>query len=47
MLSLFLNMCLCIDIMLTLKNPFYPSKKRMKLYLMFSGLVCVPLCYLT
>jgi hypothetical protein len=47
LLTLFLNMCLCIDLMLTLKNPFEPAKKRMKYYLIGSALICFPLSFCT
>lgn len=47
LLTLFLNMCLCIDLILTLKNPFEPAKRRMKFYLSASALLCVPLAFLT
>ena len=36
MLALLLNISLCIDLLLTLTNPFFPSKRRMKYYLLFS-----------
>ena len=32
-LSLALNFFLCLDIILTMRNPFYPHDRRMKLYL--------------
>ena len=47
LLTLFLNMCLCIDLYLTLKSPFTPAKNRMKLYLGFSAILCIPSTYLT
>lgn len=47
LLTLCLNSCLCIDLMLTLQSPFTPAKKRMKLYLVFSLLLCAPLTWLT
>ena len=31
-IQLCLNACLCIDIYFTFKNPFYPSKRRMRMY---------------
>ena len=31
--SLALNFCLCLDIILTLRNPFYPHERRMKHYI--------------
>ena len=47
LLTLFLNMCLCIDLILTLRNPFYPAKNRMKFYLVPSFLFCLPLAFFT
>ena len=38
-MSLLLNMCLCIDLILTLRNPFYPSKRRVKFYIIFSFII--------
>jgi hypothetical protein len=35
-MTLLLNISLCVDLLLTLTNPFYPSKRRMKFYLLFS-----------
>jgi hypothetical protein len=32
-MSLALNFCLCHDLIKTLKDPFYPGKRRMKFYL--------------
>eukprot|EP00347_Sterkiella_histriomuscorum_P009160 403342290 len=34
-----LNLCLCIDLILTLRNPFYPSKRRVKFYLIGSVII--------
>ena len=31
-----LNMCLCVDLILTLRNPFYPNKRRMKWFVFFA-----------
>lgn len=31
-MSLALNFCLCHDLIKTLKDPFYPGKRRMKWY---------------
>ncbi|CDW72257.1 phosphatidylinositol phosphate kinase [Stylonychia lemnae] len=39
LMSLMLNMCLCIDLILTLRNPFYPSKRRVKFYIIFSSII--------
>ena len=36
LLSLLLNMCLCIDLILSIRNPFYPSKRRLPSYLAYS-----------
>jgi hypothetical protein len=41
MMSLGMNMCLCYDLILTLKSPFYPAKRRLKYYLAFSFLMGV------
>lgn len=38
-LCILLNICLCIDVFLVFKNPFYPSYKRMKLYIISSTLI--------
>ena len=46
-LTLALNTCLCIDLVLTLKNPFQPAKTRMMIYLGASGIICIPLAFLT
>jgi len=35
-MSLGMNLCLCVDLMLTLRQPFYPAKRRLKFYLLFS-----------
>ena len=35
-ISLALNFFLCLDIVLTMRNPFYPHERRMKLYLPIS-----------
>ena len=41
-ISLALNFFLCLDIVLTMRNPFYPHDRRMKLYLPFSVIIaCV------
>ena len=40
-------MCLCIDLILTLKDPFKPAKRRLKFYLAFSVIGCAPLAYIT
>ena len=36
LMQLSLNMCLCIDIIQTLKSPFEVARSRMKFYLIFS-----------
>lgn len=40
-MSLALNFCLCHDLIKTLKDPFFPGKRRMKFYLGSSLLVAV------
>ena len=42
--SLALNLFLCLDIVLTMRNPFYPHERRMKFYLAFS-LVLAGICF--
>jgi len=45
-ISLALNFFLCLDIVLTMRNPFYPHERRMKLYLpiaVFLASVAFPL----
>ena len=42
--SLALNLFLCLDIVLTMRNPFYPHERRMKFYLVFS-LVLAAICF--
>jgi len=42
LLSLAFNFCLCHDLVMTLKNPFFPSKRRMNWYFFGSiGVVIV------
>lgn len=41
MMSLGMNLCLCIDLILTLKSPFYPASRREKWYLIGSFLFSV------
>lgn len=36
-------MCLCVDLVLTLQNPFQPAKRRMKYYIWFTLLTCLVL----
>jgi len=36
MMSLGMNLCLCIDLILTLRSPFYPAARREKFYLIGS-----------
>ena len=38
-ISLALNFFLCLDIVLTMRNPFYPHERRMKLYLPLAVLI--------
>jgi hypothetical protein len=40
-LSLAFNFCLCHDLIKTLKDPFYPGKRRMKWYFWCSALAAV------
>ena len=40
-MSLSLNLCFCIDLVLTLIDPFYPGKRRMNYYLSFSFIFCI------
>ncbi len=47
LLSLAFNFCLCHDLIMTLKNPFYPGKRRMKFYIIFSVLVVAVLTFFT
>lgn len=44
-LSLSLNFFLCLDIVLTMRNPFYPHDRRMKNYLIGSVLIAAT-CFL-
>jgi hypothetical protein len=47
LLSLTLNFCLCLDIVLTMGNPFSPHDRRMKFYLIASILTALVLSRLT
>ena len=47
LLTLALNTCLCVDLILTLRNPFQPAKIRMMIYLGISVVGCIPLSLLT
>ena len=40
-MQLCFNVCLCIDLFLTFKYPFYPSKRRMKVYYIGTALVLI------
>lgn len=40
-MSLGMNISLCIDLVLTLREPFYPAKRRLKFYLMSSFVLAV------
>jgi len=42
MLSFLLNSFLCLDLYLTVKNPFYPAHRRMKFYILYSVIVTLP-----
>ena len=46
MMSLSLNLFLCIDLILTLKEPFYPAKRRTKWYIFFSVFIAVLISFL-
>jgi len=39
LLSLSLNFCLCLDIVLTMSSPFSPHDRRMKFYIIISGCI--------
>lgn len=39
LLSLSLNFCLCLDIVLTMSSPFSPHDRRMKFYIIMSGCI--------
>ena len=41
MMSLGMNLCLGVDLILTLRAPFYPAKRRLKFYLFGSFLFAV------
>ena len=45
-MSLSLNLFLCIDLILTLKEPFYPAKRRTKWYIFFSVFIAVLISFL-
>jgi hypothetical protein len=45
--SLALNFFLCLDIILTMRNPFYPHDRRMKLYLPSSVLLAMTAFFLS
>ena len=47
LLSLSLNFCLCLDIVLTMGNPFEPHDRRMKFYLTGSLVTAALLTWLT
>ena len=42
MLSFFLNAFLCMDLYLTVKNPFYPKERRFKFYVMGALAMTLP-----
>jgi hypothetical protein len=46
-MSLALNFCLCHDLIKTLKDPFYPGKRRMKWYFYGSFGVSIVVAFLT
>jgi hypothetical protein len=37
--SVIYNSCLCLDLILTLKNPFFPGSRRNKFYHMFAFII--------
>lgn len=45
--SLGLNFALCLEITLTMKNPFYPAERRMKFYLIGAFLSALTIPMLT
>ena len=45
--SLALNLFLCLDIVLTMRNPFYPHNRRMKFYLFFSIILSIAAFFLS
>lgn len=45
--SLALNLFLCLDIVLTMRNPFYPHSRRMKFYLFFSIILSAMAFYMS
>lgn len=45
--ALGLNFCLCLELILTMRDPFYPAGRRMKWYLLFSILFAVIVPFMT
>jgi len=37
LISLMLNLCLCVDLIITIWDPFSPAHRRTKFYYMISG----------
>ena len=40
-------MCLCVDLIMTLRNPFYPNKRRLKWFVLYAVLIAGALTFLT
>jgi hypothetical protein len=45
--SLAINICLCIEISLTMTDPFYPAERRMKFYIIGSTAAALILPFIT
>jgi len=45
--SLGLNFCLCLELLLTMRDPFYPAGRRMKWYLLTSGIIAIVVPFMT
>lgn len=39
LMCIMFNICVCVDVFLVFKNPFYPSYKRMKVYIISSTVI--------
>ena len=46
-MALFLSICLCHDLLCTLKDPFQPGGRRVKFYIAFSFIFAAILSFLT
>lgn len=44
MMTFMINACLCLDLFLAVKSPFYPAGRRSKFYLITSALITLPVC---